>query len=111
MKHWGARVGGALLFGFSVVFAFALIMQITTDFVHLVLGVRAEFLFRRGLFNMLTDMHEFWRVMTSLVFFSLILSTIFFIVKLRQRHGIFDIYDENGDVTLPQREPEEKNSS
>lgn len=94
MKALGIRIGGALLFGFAVVFAFALTLQLTTDFVHLILGLRVEFLFRRGLFNMFSDMHELGRVMASLVFFSLILSAIFFVIKLRRRYGIFDSYDD-----------------
>jgi len=94
MISWFDRVRGALLFGFSVIFAFALTFQLVTDFVHLVLGLRVKFLFDRGLFNAFNDMETLIRVLTSLSFFSLVLAAIFFVVKLRRKYSFMDVLDD-----------------
>ncbi len=84
---------GALLFGFALVFAFALVMQITTDLVNWVSGSHIQFLFPRGLSYAFADMNVLRRVLISLSFFALVFASIFFVLKLRRRNGIFDIYD------------------
>lgn len=88
------RIVGALAFGFLLIFAFALFVQITADLVNWIFRLQVQFLFPRGLLHAFDDTANLLRVFTSLVFSSLVAAAIFFVVKLRRRRGIFDWADE-----------------
>ena len=85
---------GSLTFGFLLIFAFALFVQITADLVNWIFGMQVRFLFPRGLIYMFEDHQNLLRVLTSLAFTSVVVAAIFFVVKLRRREGIFDWADE-----------------
>jgi len=85
---------GSLTFGFLLIFAFATFVQITADLINWVFNFQVRFLFPRGLVYAFEDPENLLRVLTSLVFSSLVAAAIFFVVKLRRRQGIFDWADE-----------------
>ncbi len=88
------RVAGALLFGFLLIFAFTLFVQLTADLINWVFGMHIRFLFPRGLAYAFDDPEYLFRVLTSLTFSSLVAALIFFLVKLRRREGVFDWADK-----------------
>ena len=116
MTPLARRIAGSLLFGFLLIFAFALLVQLTADLVNWLFGMHVEFLFPRGLlhaifFNYGPLAGEIggsqqgslvaWETGTAThpaaeVRASLVAALIFFVVKLRRREGIFDWADEEG---------------
>jgi len=90
------HIVGSLLFGFLLIFAFAFFMQLTADLVNWIFRTQVLFLFPRGMMHAFEDTETLIRVLTSLVFSSLVAAAIFFVVKLRRREGIFDWADDPG---------------
>ncbi len=88
------RIGGSLVFGFLLVFAFAFFMQGTTDLVNWISGHHIRFMFPMGLSYALTDRETLFSILTSLSFTSLVAAAIFFVVKSKKRPGIFDLDDD-----------------
>jgi len=97
MTSLSTRIIGALIFGFLLIFAFTVVMQLTADLINWLFNMQIRFLFPRGLINAFEDPAYFVSVLTSLIFSSLIAALIFFLVKLRRRDGIFEWTDENAD--------------
>lgn len=80
------RIYGALLFGFAVVFGFSIVFQAATEFLNW-LGFQHRFLFPGGLGMALANPIQIVSVLTSLVFTSLVVAIIFFVVKSRPRRS------------------------
>ena len=92
------HIMGSLLFGFSAVFAFALFVQLMTDFINWIYGPVVRFMFPRGLVHAFSNIELLIGVLTSLIFTSLVVSAIFFVLKSRTRRGIFDWDDPDESV-------------
>jgi len=88
------RIAGALVFGFLLIFAFAIFVQITADLVNWIFHLRVRFLVPGGLSHAFDDVGVLLQVLSSLVFASLVAALIFFVIKLRRREGIFDWTEE-----------------
>lgn len=89
------HAAGSLLFGFSLIFAFALFVQLVTDFLNWIFAFHIRFMFPLGLASAFNNLETLFSVLTSLSFTSLIAAAIFFVVKLRRRRGIFDWADDS----------------
>ena len=66
-KRRGRRIRAALLMGFTLVFVFAVILQLTADFVGWVTSTRVTFLFPLGLKSAFTHPEHLVNVIFGLV--------------------------------------------
>ncbi len=95
MNDLKTRILASLGFGFSLIFIFSLIVQLTTDFLNWLMNAQIRFLFPRGLGRMFEDMERFWGVMSSLVVSALVVSLLFFFLRAnRKRASILEFDDE-----------------
>lgn len=93
----GRRLGGSLAFGFILTFAFATLVQVITDILNWIFHMQIRFLFPFGLSHALDDPKRLLATLTSLVFTSLVLTVVFFIVRGgRSRRSILEFEDEEG---------------
>lgn len=90
------HIAGSLVFGFLLIFAFTLFVQVSTDLINWIFNMHIRFLFPRGLVNAMEDPENLIRVLTSMIFAALVTAAIFFVVKLRRRRGIFEWDEEPG---------------
>ncbi len=99
MSSLSTRIIGSLVFGFTLVFAFAAFMQISTELINFITGFQIRFLFPGGARLALNDPAHVLSVIASLTFTALVASGIFFVWKLRPRRGslIWDD-DDQGDA-------------
>ncbi len=93
------RMGVALVMGFVLVFAFALIMQLVADLVGWMTNTRVTFLFPLGLNNALVDIPHTINVVAGLCLASLGLAVILFwrLTAVENRASLLDIHDRNTD--------------
>jgi len=101
MSSLRTRILASLGFGFALIFIFALIVQLTADFLNWLMSAQIRFMFPRGLGRAFEDMDRFWGVMSSLTFSALVVAVIFFFVRAnRTRPSILEFDDEppSGDA-------------
>ncbi len=88
----GRRVAAAVGLGFVLVFAFALIMQLTAEFVSWVTNTRISFLFPMGIAHAFTDTAYLASVILGLSLTALVIALILFwrMTQIEARSRIWD---------------------